>query len=107
MLQRFYGQLPEFARPDFPLMRYALLRGNRGNGRTAILRSILALLLLVILIVGGYQLTTSASPLTLDVPNALDKIFLVLYWPLVLIQIVARVYAIGSTSGVISAEVQH
>src|SRR3954453_9920299 len=105
MLQRLYGQLPEFARPDFPLMRYALLRGNRSDRRAVFLRTLLALLMLVVLVVVGYEITSNAGPSALDVPNALDKIFLVLYWPLVVIQIIARIYAIGSTSGVISSEV--
>jgi hypothetical protein len=108
MLERFYAQLPEFARPDHPLMRYALVRGARRQDRRAqVLRFILGVLLTLLLLVPGYQIATDVGRSTLDAANLIGKLFLVLYWPLVLLQIITRIFAISSTSGVIASEVQH
>src|SRR5947199_7475592 len=108
MLQRFYTQLPDFARPSHPLMRYALLRdGRRTTRRAQLARTGLIILLLLLLIVPGWQIATNIGQTTIDAASLIGKAFLVLYWPLVVIQLVARLFAISSTSGVIAGEVQH
>jgi hypothetical protein len=108
MLQRFYTQLPDFARPSHPLMRYALLRDGRKLSRRAQLaRAALIIVILLILIVPGWQIATNIGQTTIDAASLIGKAFLVLYWPLVVIQVVARLFAISSTSGVIAGEVQH
>jgi hypothetical protein len=109
MLRRFfYSQLPDFAQPANPLMRYAMLRETRRSTRRGqIIRAILAVLVIIALLVPGWQIATNIGQTSLDSANLIGKAFLVLYWPLVFIQIVARIFAIGSTSGVIANEVQH
>src|SRR5260221_11299313 len=108
MLQRFYAQLPDFARPNHPLMRYALLReGRRLTRRTQLMRTGLAILLLLLLVVPGWQIATQLGQNSVDAANIIGKIYLVLYWPLVIVQLIARLFAISSTSGVIANEVQH
>src|SRR5579871_1298655 len=108
MIRRFYDQLPEFARPGFPLMRYMLLRDNRRvTQRTVILRGVFAILLLIALVLVGYQVATAGGQAALDGTTTFDNLFLILFWPLVIIQIIARIFAISSSSGVIAAEVQH
>src|SRR5689334_23156437 len=108
MLRRLYTQLPDFARPDHPIMRYTILReGRRQTRRAQLARIVLGAMLLLLLLVPGYQIATDVGRTTLDTANLIGKIYLILYWPLVIVQIVMRIFAISSTSGVIAAEVQH
>src|SRR5260221_1954875 len=58
------------------------------------------------MVVLGFQVATGFGSVPLDTANSLDKVFLVLYWPLVTLQVIARIFALGSTSGVIATEVQ-
>ncbi len=106
MIQRFYTQLPDFARPTHPVMRYTLLReGRRGTVSGRWLRRVGAALLLVVLIVLGYQIATWFGSTTIEETlNPLGQVFLVLYWPLVIVQIGMRLVAIGSTTGIIAGE---
>jgi hypothetical protein len=108
MLQRLFGQLPDFARPTHPMMRYVLSAAERRtNRRSQIIRLVAGLLFLAALIAVSLQIGTDFGRSPLDTANPLDNVFLVLFWPLVVIQLLVRLAAIGSTSGVISSEVQH
>jgi hypothetical protein len=107
MLRYFYTQLPDFAQPSHPIMRYALAAGKRISRRGRLLRLLLGALLAAGMMILGWQIATSFGTAPLDAINPLDNIFLVLYWPLVIAQVLLRLYALGSTSGVISSEVQH
>ncbi len=108
MLQRFYTQLPDFARPTHPLMRYALERsGRRLTRRAQLIRTGLIIFLLLLLLIPGWQIATNLGQTTLDAANIIGKAYLVLYWPLIVVQVIARIFAISSTSGIISGEVQH
>jgi len=107
MLRLFYAQLPAFARPDNPIMRYTLLRdGRRTSASTRFVRALISALLLIVLLILGYQIATGFGSVALDDAqlNALDSVFLVLYWPLIILQIGARLLAISATTGVIAAE---
>lgn len=107
MLQRLYTQLPDFARPTHPLMRYSLLRRLRRQSLTVqALRLIFVLLTAGVLIFVGYQIATNNGTTPLDTPEPLDSVFLVLYWPLCGIQLLLRIFALTTTVGVISTETQ-
>ncbi len=107
MLRYFYTQLPDFAHPNHPIMRYALAAGRKASRRAQLIRLVIGILLALGMLVLGWQIATSFGTVPLDTINPLDKVFLVLYWPLVIAQVIMRLYALGSTSGVISSEVQH
>src|SRR5258707_6583820 len=108
MLQCLYGQLQDFARPTNPFMLYVLSNADkRPTRRTQAIRILLALILLIGLGVLGWEVSTAFGTVPLDTANGLDKVFLVLYWPLVVVQVLTRLFALGSTSGVIAAEVEH
>ncbi len=107
MLRRFYTQLPDFARPDNPVMRYALQRSSRATRRTQIIRLVATVLLLAFVLILGWQIATDLGRTSLSAPSFIDKIFLILFWPLVLLQIVMRLFALGSGSNVIPSETQH
>src|SRR5664279_1399945 len=108
MLERLYAQLPDFARPTNPVMRYVLLQGERRSAPgQRLLRAVSVCLALVLLVLFGWQVATNFGTTSLDGVKAGDQVFLILYWPLVIIQLVAQIFAIGATSSVISNEVQH
>jgi hypothetical protein len=108
MLQRLINQLPDFARPSHPIMRYRLsAEDRRTNRRAQIIRFIFGAVFVIALIAVGYQIATDFGRTPLDTANSLDGLFLILFWPLVVLQLLMRIAAIGSTSGVISGEVQH
>lgn len=107
MLERLFGQLPDFARPTNPFMRYVLLTAGRGiPRRTQIIRALLVFIVLIALVGLGWEISTGFGSAAPDTTSALDKIFLILYWPLVVIQVMVRIFAFGSSLGVVNAEVE-
>src|SRR5262249_31457554 len=108
MMQRFYAQLPDFARPDNPVMRYIMYqRAKTTTRRAQIVRVVLTSLVLVFTVLIGWLFATNFGKAALDSANPMDQIFLVLYAPLVFIQLVVSLIALGSTSSIIASEVQH
>ena len=112
MLHWFYGQLPDFARPEHPVMKYMLLReGRRGSRFQRIATVVASIALLAFLFALGYIIANPSnpqpgSPAGLDDPNLLNRIFQIIYWPLVIIQVPLRLVALGSTVGVVSSEIE-
>ncbi|MEP7288241.1 MAG: hypothetical protein ABI947_21020 [Chloroflexota bacterium] len=106
-MQRLYSQLPDFARPTHPVMRYLLGTARRSNLRLQILRFLLAVMVMGVMVLVGYQIAKRFDKIQFDTVNPLDQVFLVLYWPLVTLQILIRLIALGSTSGIIASEIQH
>jgi hypothetical protein len=89
-------------------MRYVLSNaGKRPTRVTQAIRVLLAVVLLIGLGVLGWEVATGFGNAPLDTANNQDKVFLILYWPLVVVQLLTRLFALGSTSGVIKAEVEH
>ncbi|HLY26120.1 MAG TPA: hypothetical protein VKQ72_07260 [Aggregatilineales bacterium] len=106
MWQRLYNQLPEFARPTNPVMRYILAQSQPATTRRGrLLRFGLIAILVAFAIFVGWEIATNFGATPFDASNTPDKIYLVLFWPLVLIQLITRLAALGSTSGVVAAEV--
>jgi hypothetical protein len=109
MLQRLYAQLPDYARPDNPVLRQVLSRGTRPPRRVRVLRLVLVgllLTLLVFLVIPGWQVMTGIGYPSRDVPGFIGPIFLALYWPLVLAQIMIRTFSLTAASGVIASETE-
>lgn len=105
-MQRLFGQLPDFARPTHPVMRYILLGGKHPSLRARVVRWLLGIILLAAMILMGLQIATNFGRTPLDSASPLDRLFLVVYWPLVVLQLLIRLFALGSTSGVIAGEMQ-
>jgi hypothetical protein len=107
MMQRLYGQLPEFARPSHPFMRYSLWRkARRSTLASRLIRALFAVGIAALLVFIGWVIATNQGQTPLDTPNPLDSVFLVLYWPLVGVQLLLRLFALSSTVSVISGETQ-
>ncbi|MBE2193251.1 MAG: hypothetical protein IAE83_03670 [Anaerolinea sp.] len=105
MLKRIYGQFPSFARPDHPVMRYLLLREGRRAGRgTTFLRFLGLMIILGLLGAVGYLISTEFGRSTLSPINPHENIYLILYWPLVILQVILHVLAFNGTVGVVAAE---
>src|SRR5579864_2132808 len=103
------SQLPTFAQPDNPLMRHALVRSQRHSRRVwQWLRWLGIVAVLMGLIALGYEIATNfgTTPLP-EWVNQLDRVYLVLHWPLVILQLGAQIAAIAATTGVIAAEARH
>ncbi len=109
MLRRFYRQFPDYAQPDHPAMRYTVLRERHVARRsTRILRWIGAFALLVILIVFGYIIAAifTTPPLGESLINPLEQVYMVLYWPLIILQIALLPITIAVTTGIIGSEIR-
>jgi hypothetical protein len=107
MLRRFYAQLPDFARPDNPLLRQALSRGTRRLRRVRVILMALSGLLFILfvaLLMPGWAAAMGISFPSTDAPGFIGPVFLILYWPLVFAQVVMRVFSFSSTSSVIASE---
>jgi hypothetical protein len=107
MFEQLYRQLPDFARPDHPVMRYLLLReGRRGGPGSRPLRILAFLFIIGILLILGYFIASDFGRGAIETSLPLDAVFLVLYWPLVFLQVLMRLIAFASTIGTIGAEVR-
>ncbi len=105
MLRRLYAQLPVFARPDHPIMRYLLLReGRRVSRSSAVLRGLGIALVVAFVPIGGWLVATRFGTQPVEVDNRFDAIYRSLYWALVVLQVLLRISAVNGTIGVIAAE---
>ncbi|PJF35566.1 MAG: hypothetical protein CUN49_09895 [Candidatus Thermofonsia Clade 1 bacterium] len=105
MLRRFYAQLPPFARPDHPIMRYLLLREGRRSARgSTVVRALGFALLIVLLPLGGWLIATRFGTQPIEIDNRFDAIYRTLYWSLIALQVLMRLTALSATVGVIAAE---
>lgn len=105
MLRRLYAQLPAFARPDHPIMRYLLLReGRRASRGSVVLRGLGIAFVVALLPLGGWLIATRFGAQPIETDNRFDAIYQTLYWALVALQILMRVSAMNATIGVIAAE---
>jgi len=104
MLQRFLDrQLPPFARSTHPILRYTMQ--GRGAGRSGrVLRMFLFGAAFVLLVLGSYVINTIGFRFTAEPASLLDRVFLICYWPLVLLQVFMRFAAFGATTSTVSDE---
>ncbi len=108
MLRRLYAQFPDFARPNHPIMRYMMLREGRKSTRNMqLLRAIGMVGVLVFLLIAGWLIATNFGRAPLATPNPLDGVYQVFYWPLVILQLLMRVFALSTTVGMIAFEIRH
>lgn len=105
MQHRLYAQLPDWARPTHPILRYMLDHDSRR--RTARQRWLIRLVALVV--VGGLVLSNAAilqdNPVMMREPTKYH-LFTLMYFPLVMLQYFAMLFAMLLTTQAISAEVQ-
>jgi hypothetical protein len=105
MIQRLSGQLPTWARPSHPVLRYELGKVQRASRRVRLLRAFGVVMLGLLLVVGGYLAATGllarpAGQSLTEIANA------ILFWPLLVIQVILRIGALMFTSNAVSDEVR-
>ncbi len=95
----FYSQLPVWARPTHPMMRYAL--GYRKlTLRDILVRTLLAVLVVGIMVAAGYVYTSETS----DSSTVAYREFM--YYPLVVLQLFAQLAALSMTVNAVALERQ-
>jgi hypothetical protein len=89
-------------------MRYLLLReGRKASTNVQALRVIGGGALLALLFVGSAVIANGFGIAPLSVANPPDALYLLFYWGLVALQLLLRLLALSTTSGVIAAEMRH
>lgn len=102
---RLIAQLPAFARPDHPALRYLLNREQRRSlGNLPAARLALAVSIFLALCVPGWWIASDYGRTPLNTPNALDSLYQVAFWPLVCIQLLLRIFAFNATVGAVAGE---
>lgn len=104
MIKRLFGELPTWAKLENPLLRYEITR-RRDKSESRLGRIAGWVLVLTLLIVGGYLYTTDGLQRGLQMPYTLD-IWRIIVFPLVLIQLVMRIAGLSLGIGAINDERQ-
>ncbi|MBN1967489.1 MAG: hypothetical protein JW910_22735 [Anaerolineae bacterium] len=92
-------QLPTWAQPEHPVLRYVLQRHQPQESRTRrVVRILLQVVALVVLVLLGYQLATGFGTRPAATLHA------ILYWPLVVLGVLVGLAAMTLTGNVISHE---
>lgn len=103
MMQRFVTQLPEWARPDHPILRYELGRSGRLPRRRQYLRTAGFAALIVLLYWGGYAYATGffQNP---PGQNLTEGAIAVVMWPTLALQVLMQVAALALTVNTVSEQ---
>jgi len=105
MVRLFVGQLPPWARRDHPVLHYELGAQAQLSTRSRYLRAFGVLVLAVLLVVIGYLIATDR----LNRPagqTGVEAINAVLYFPILLLQLILGIVAITSTSNFVGDEMR-
>lgn len=105
MITRLSGQLPVWARPGHPVLRYELGKIQRPPLRVRLLRAFLIVLLGFILAGGGYFVATNflTQPAGQSLTESANAI---VYWPMLVVQVLAGFSALALTAGTVSEEIR-
>ena len=100
MVRLFIGEFPAWARRDHPVLRHELGIAPRTSWRARYGRALVVVLILALLVLVGYMIATDA----LHHPagqNNVEAINAVVYWPLLVLQLLTSVIALTSTANVV------
>ncbi len=105
MIQRITGQLPAWARRDHPVLRHELGRTKIAPRRVRLARAFGVVLLAALLLLIGYLVATdlNATPAGQNVVESLNNI---LYFPILIVQVILRIAAFTLTAGVVGEQVR-
>lgn len=105
MIRRFTGQLPAWARPEHPVLRYELGAPPKASWQARYARALATVLLGGVLLLGGYLAATHLLqvPAGEEFVEALNN---VLFWPLLIIQVLLRIFAVTLTSNAVADEMR-
>lgn len=105
MIQRFTGQLPTWARPDHPVLRYELGTVVRPSRKVRYARALGVIMLGGLLLLAGYFAATQwlRNPAG---ENHVEIVNNVLFWPLLVVQVLLRIVAVTLTSNTVADEIR-
>lgn len=105
MMRYVAGQLPSWAQPEHPVLRYELGKSKRLSARARLLRLLAALTLALLFGAAGYLIATGllTHPAGQSVVEAANA---VAFWPLLFLQFVAGLVALILTTGAVGDEVR-
>jgi hypothetical protein len=103
MLQRLGMELPDWARPKHPHIRYELGQAARSSRRTKYLQAAGISLLVVLLFIGGYFIGTNFLQ---NVPgqSLTESAMAILFWPTLVLQIILQFAAMILTVNTVSEQ---
>ena len=119
LMQRLGLQLPEWARPEHPHLRFELKSMEQVPRRRRLLRALGFALVVVVLYVGGYLQATdflqsynpftswdASDPLRTLFPgqNLTEGLMMVWFWPTLILQALAAVLALAMTVNTVSEQ---
>jgi hypothetical protein len=105
LIRRFGIQLPDWARREHPMLRYELARNSTRTlpKSRQYLRALGVVLLGLLLLAAGYLRATDLLRQPAG-QNLTEEVLAVVFWPLLIVQVVLRIAALVLTGGVISEE---
>lgn len=105
MIRRLVGQLPEWARPDHPILRYELARNTTElTPRARYLRAFGLALALLVLLAGGYIYATDFLRQSSPGENLTDGLWRIIYFPIFVITLLLRISVLSVTINSINEE---
>ncbi|MFO7321782.1 MAG: hypothetical protein DIU68_008630 [Chloroflexota bacterium] len=105
MIRRMAGQLPAWARPEHPVLRYELGKSKRLSTRARLLRLAAMAIGVILLGVAGYLIATG---LLTHPPgqSVTESIHAVMFWPLLAVQFLTGIAALTLTASTVADEIQ-
>lgn len=105
MIQRFTGQLPAWARPEHPVLRYELGSTARPSWKVRYARAFGVVVLGALLLMVGYFAATGLMRNPAG-ENPVEIMNNVLFWPLLVLQVLLRIVAVTLTSNTVADEIR-
>ncbi len=105
MIRRLTGQFPAWARADHPVLRYELGKARPTSTRVRWLRVVIVVLLALLFLAGGYIIATGS----LQHPpgqSLTENVHAVIYWPLLVLQLVTGILAMTLTASAVGDEMR-
>jgi hypothetical protein len=91
MIKRIFGDVPDWAKRENPLLRYEIVRNQpQDSARARVMRMGGWVILLAFLLLLGYAITTNGFQRSLQMPYTLD-IWRMLFYPVLILQVILRV----------------
>jgi hypothetical protein len=105
MIRRFTGQLPVWARPDHPVLRYELGTVAQPSRKVRYARALGVVMVGALLLLGGYFAATQLlrNPAGENFVEIMNN---VLFWPLLVVQVLLRIVAVTLTSNTVADEIR-
>lgn len=104
MIKRVFGELPDWAKLENPILRYEIVR-RQDKSESAVGRIAMPVIGLSVLFLGGYIYATDGMQRGLQLPYTLD-IWRMLIFPLLFLQLIMRIAGLSLGVGAVSNERQ-